>query len=220
MNSYFMLLCVLACAVSAVRGSTLEESVQGVPGQDYPVYAEVPDTGFLCDGRINGGYYADPQAECQVFHVCSNNERYSFLCPNGTIFSQMYFVCDWWYNFDCSFAEQLYALNEQLFTDQEFDGRAFAENLGIVVGDGASSVVASGVRGVNGVSSLAGGSVFSGNGFGNGNGNTVINGNGNGNGNSFSNGNGNGNGGGSVFRMQVNSGGVKTGYGAPSNGKK
>ena len=27
---------------------------------------------------------------------------YSFLCPNGTIFNQEYFICDWWFNVDCA----------------------------------------------------------------------------------------------------------------------
>ena len=27
---------------------------------------QVPDTGFGCDGRVEGGYYADTSAECQV----------------------------------------------------------------------------------------------------------------------------------------------------------
>ena len=44
----------------------LIESVPGVPGEDYPIYAEVPDTGFTCDGQVEGGKYADPGAECQV----------------------------------------------------------------------------------------------------------------------------------------------------------
>ena len=64
--------------------------------QDYPIYAEVPDTSFSCDGpdRTEGGYYADVEAECQPFHVCSVDSntgglvKYSFLCPNGTIFNQ------------------------------------------------------------------------------------------------------------------------------------
>ena len=29
-----------------------------VSNQDYPIYAEVPDTSFSCDGRVEGGYYA------------------------------------------------------------------------------------------------------------------------------------------------------------------
>ena len=147
----------------------------------------------------------------QAFHVCSNNIRYSFLCPNGTLFSQLYFVCDWWYNFDCGTAEQLYALNEQLFTDQEFDGSQLAASLGIVVGGPpqtvGSTVVASGVRGI---SSSAGGTVINGNGFG-GAQNNIFGGNGNGGNGGFVSGNGNGG---------FNGNGVHTGYGAPGNGKK
>ena len=49
------------------------------------------------------GYYADEEAECQVFHICgSEAAKFSFLCPNGTIFNQNYFICDWWFNVDCA----------------------------------------------------------------------------------------------------------------------
>ncbi len=63
--------------------------------------------------QVEGGYYSDPEAECQAFHVCTADglgglAKYSFLCPNGTLFSQEYFICDWWFNFDCSTAEDLY----------------------------------------------------------------------------------------------------------------
>merc|ERR1719367_2626406 len=83
------------------------KSVPGIPGEDYPIYSEAPETAFACDGQVNGGYYADPEAECQVFHICSDDgtgglAKYSFLCPNGTIFNQNYFICDWWFNVDCS----------------------------------------------------------------------------------------------------------------------
>ena len=65
------------------------------------------------------GYYADPEAECQAFHICANFGdanlvKYSFLCPNGTLFNQQYFICDWWFNVDCSQAEDLYGLNEEV----------------------------------------------------------------------------------------------------------
>lgn len=33
----------------------LEKSVPGVPGEDYPIYAEVPETAFVCDGQVDGG---------------------------------------------------------------------------------------------------------------------------------------------------------------------
>merc|ERR1711881_566149 len=81
----------------------LEVNIPGVPGEDYPIYASVPDTGFTCDGLVEGGYYADPASECQAFHICANDGAgglitYSVLCPNGTIFNQEVFVCDWWFN--------------------------------------------------------------------------------------------------------------------------
>merc|ERR1711994_297805 len=102
----------------------LQASIPGVPGEDYPIYAEVPESGFTCDGQVDGGYYADPEAECQVFHICTADgagglAQYSFLCPNGTIFNQNYFICDWWFNFDCSEAEGLYSLNDELAAERE-----------------------------------------------------------------------------------------------------
>ena len=62
------------------------------------------------------GYYADPEADCQSYHVCSDSGdgifvKFDFLCPNGTIFNQEEFVCDWWFNVDCSKAEDFYFLN-------------------------------------------------------------------------------------------------------------
>eukprot|EP00096_Caligus_rogercresseyi_P004218 TRINITY_DN183_c0_g3_i1.p1 TRINITY_DN183_c0_g3~~TRINITY_DN183_c0_g3_i1.p1 ORF type:complete len:269 (+),score=69.33 TRINITY_DN183_c0_g3_i1:59-865(+) len=102
----------------------LEKSVPGIPGEDYPIYAEVPESGFECEGQVDGGYYADPEAECQVFHICTADgagslAKYSFLCPNGTIFNQNYFICDWWFNFDCSQAEELYSKNEEIAAERE-----------------------------------------------------------------------------------------------------
>merc|ERR1711963_868918 len=102
----------------------LQSAVPGVPGEDYPIYAEVPETAFTCDGQVDGGYYADGEAECQVFHICTADgagglSKYSFLCPNGTIFNQNYFICDWWFNFDCSTAEDLYSLNDQYAAERD-----------------------------------------------------------------------------------------------------
>ncbi len=70
------------------------------------------------------GYYADPKAKCQVFHICAANGqggqvKYSFLCPNGTIFNQNYFICDWWFNFDCTEAEGLYFRNQEIAAERD-----------------------------------------------------------------------------------------------------
>ncbi len=42
----------------------------------------------------------------------------AFLCPNGTIFNQQYFICDWWYNVDCASSQNFFSLNEFLYQDQ------------------------------------------------------------------------------------------------------
>lgn len=102
----------------------LLESVPGTPGEDYPILAEVPETGFVCDGQVEGGYYGDTETECQAFHVCTADgqgglSKYSFLCPNGTIFNQGYFICDWWFNFDCAETEGLYSLNDEVAAERE-----------------------------------------------------------------------------------------------------
>ena len=102
--------------------TALAETIPGQPGEDYPIFAFPPDTSFLCSGRVQG-YYADPEADCQAFHICANLgdgdlTKYSFLCPNGTLFNQQYFICDWWFNVDCSLSESLYSLNEDIAAEQ------------------------------------------------------------------------------------------------------
>jgi len=119
----------------------LSESVPGSPGQDYPIYSEVPETSFVCEGQVDGGYYADPEAECQSFHICVNDghnglSKFSFLCPNGTLFDQRYFICNWWFNVDCSAAESFYSLNDEIAAEREANS---AGGLGIY-GEGNSNV--------------------------------------------------------------------------------
>ena len=76
----------------AVRGqNNLAEEIPGEAGIDYPTLANIPDTSFSCLNRVNGGYYADVETGCQVFHVCGTasaifgSVTYSFLCPNGNL---------------------------------------------------------------------------------------------------------------------------------------
>merc|ERR1719194_142861 len=112
----------------------LQSAVPGVPGEDYPIYAEVPETAFGCEGQVDGGYYADPEAECQAFHICTADgagglAKYSFLCPNGTLFNQNYFICDWWFNFDCATAEDLYSLNDEIAAEREALAGAASDSL-------------------------------------------------------------------------------------------
>ncbi|KAK7062962.1 hypothetical protein SK128_018353 [Halocaridina rubra] len=76
----------------------------GRPGVDYPVYARIPYTSFSCKDNHPPGIYGDPEAGCQVWHMCeADGRQHSFLCPNGTIFNQELLTCDWWYNVHCSY---------------------------------------------------------------------------------------------------------------------
>lgn len=76
--------------------------IVGTSGIDYPAYETIVKTDFSCIGRPPG-FYADIETRCQVWHVCNVDEtQQSFLCNNGTIFSQPQRVCDWWYNANVS----------------------------------------------------------------------------------------------------------------------
>ena len=44
----------------------LRDSIPGEPGLDYPILAAVQESAFTCEGLIFGGYYADPEQDCQV----------------------------------------------------------------------------------------------------------------------------------------------------------
>ena len=68
----------------------------------YPKYASVPKTGFSCSSKAQPGFYADVDAQCQVFHRCDQNlNQTDFLCVNTTVFNQITLVCDSFYNVDC-----------------------------------------------------------------------------------------------------------------------
>merc|ERR1712223_1400524 len=99
-----------------------------VIGQDL---REIPtDLSFSCDGRAYG-YYADPATNCQVFHIClgDGDIKWSFLCPNQTIFNQQYFVCDYAINVECNNAESFYSLNANFgqVTSEEDDSSLVEE---------------------------------------------------------------------------------------------
>ncbi|KAK6629988.1 hypothetical protein RUM43_003809 [Polyplax serrata] len=91
-------------------------STPGKPGIDYPTYSSIPQTKFDCSTQRYKGFFGDPETKCQVWHYCDlNGGQASFLCPNGTIFSQVALTCDWWFNVKCASTSQLYVLNERLY---------------------------------------------------------------------------------------------------------
>lgn len=80
-----------------------------------PRYSQqlMPDTSFTCRHKIVGSYYADPETDCQLFHVCvsvaGSIQDYRFLCPNDTAFDQESQTCADWYDVDCEAATLYYA---------------------------------------------------------------------------------------------------------------
>ncbi|CAH0723786.1 unnamed protein product, partial [Brenthis ino] len=93
-----------------------EGGTPGRPGIDYPILTVIPPTKFDCKTQRYKGFFADPETRCQVWHYCDlNGGQASFLCPNGTIFSQAGLTCDWWFNVRCASTTQLYVLNESLY---------------------------------------------------------------------------------------------------------
>ena len=62
-------------------------NIPGEPGLDYPIHnivqvslkiifihftllTPLQETSFTCDGKEFGGYYADPEMDCQAYHIC------------------------------------------------------------------------------------------------------------------------------------------------------
>ncbi|XP_011299846.1 mucin-12 [Fopius arisanus] len=90
----------------------------GQPGVDFPMLTTIPTTAFSCRG-LKGGYYADLETNCQVFHICDNGRKISFLCPNGTIFQQSQLICDWWFKVDCSKSTELYEQSAEQLAQEE-----------------------------------------------------------------------------------------------------
>nr|XP_027195349.1 putative uncharacterized protein DDB_G0287457 [Dermatophagoides pteronyssinus] len=101
-------------------GSMLQlgQTLSGIPGEDYPIFSTIPRTNFNCLDHKWPGYYADIDTQCQVFHICqSGGRKNSFLCPNGTMFNQQLFTCDWWHNVQCDQVAKHYELNAQIYNE-------------------------------------------------------------------------------------------------------
>lgn len=90
----------------------------------------LPDTAFTCEDKVTGGYYADVEADCQLFHVCVQVSEYEFqdfhfLCPNDTVFDQQHLVCTNWFEVDChaqlAFFTNDFGIKRGSFEDEDID---------------------------------------------------------------------------------------------------
>ena len=73
--------------------------IPGMAGEDYHIYAEVPESGFVCDGQV-------------TMLTLRLNEKHSTFAQLMEL--QNYFICDWWFNLDCSAAEDYYSLKNEI----------------------------------------------------------------------------------------------------------
>ncbi|XP_076313573.1 uncharacterized protein LOC143226461 [Tachypleus tridentatus] len=93
---------------------------------DAPSYSynDLPKTSFTCIGKSLGGYYADPETECQLFHICAPGENgrpmdLKFLCTNGTVFNQVTLVCERYGDTNCEQSSKYYNNAFTHLLDQE-----------------------------------------------------------------------------------------------------
>merc|ERR1712243_301779 len=75
-------------SLEAMFGPAGEMSaIPGEAGVDYPVYNQVPDTGFDCRSQTYPGFYTDPQADCQSFYIALLEETRPPSCVQMAQFS-------------------------------------------------------------------------------------------------------------------------------------
>ncbi|KAL1420431.1 hypothetical protein MTO96_024255 [Rhipicephalus appendiculatus] len=70
-------------------------------------HASVAQTSFSCQDKVAGGVYADPETDCQLFHICVPVGKgklldYGLLCDEGTAFNQETGTCDERDSFSCA----------------------------------------------------------------------------------------------------------------------
>uniref|UniRef100_A0AAG5D5J9 Chitin-binding type-2 domain-containing protein n=1 Tax=Anopheles atroparvus TaxID=41427 RepID=A0AAG5D5J9_ANOAO len=68
---------------------------------------------FACANRSDG-FYVDIDNDCQIFHRCQDRTRFSFICAERTVFSQMYQTCvhDGQLGYPCEDSVQYYPEGE------------------------------------------------------------------------------------------------------------
>lgn len=125
-----MLVPVLAAAVVSafprirVARDTGAALRMGLPSNATSIRSdEMLSEKFSCAGR-HYGYYADPDNDCQLFHVClpvqfddgrGSMYKWSFVCPEDTVFNQETFTCSRREDaINCQDSERFYGLNEDL----------------------------------------------------------------------------------------------------------
>ncbi|XP_055349438.1 uncharacterized protein LOC129596231 [Paramacrobiotus metropolitanus] len=104
----------------ALNAAEVQAILANKDAGQFPTYDTIPQTSFNCASKKQPGFYADTEAQCQVFHRCDiNGNQTSYMCVNSTLFNQVTLVCDYFFNVDCArFAGYEDFANSRLYTDQ------------------------------------------------------------------------------------------------------
>merc|ERR1712037_561791 len=100
-----------------------DEELSGYGALDAAASDEVGDMGLK---MLMTSVPGVPGEDYPIY--AAEEAKYSFLCPNGTIFNQEYFICDWWFNVDCAESASIAeAKNSELAATREAASAAAAE---------------------------------------------------------------------------------------------
>lgn len=55
--------------------------------------AKIQTSIWACLFHIIRSYYADESVNCEVFHYCQENQKHSWVCPEGFQFHQVHLIC-------------------------------------------------------------------------------------------------------------------------------
>lgn len=70
---------------------------------------------FQCHDRVTG-YYADDTVGCEVFHYCTENQKHSWVCPEGFTFHQVHLICmPPSHENDCQDSAKYHVVNDYLY---------------------------------------------------------------------------------------------------------
>lgn len=114
--------------------SAQHSSLSQAPPQTNLNFENLPNTTFSCEGKVVGGYYADVETNCQMFHVCTLGQKgetqdIKFLCLQGTVFDQRTRVCERDEEVDCRSSANFYDINKELYHDSNEAHLEFDSNI-------------------------------------------------------------------------------------------
>lgn len=102
---------LISQSINSKNNSGTDEEVEVSTPMPYP------KTGFTCKDKIAGGFYADTEVDCQLFHICSDAGNgsltdHKFFCGEGTRFNQRSRTCQAREVVECKLSPRYFHLNE------------------------------------------------------------------------------------------------------------